>query len=86
MFEHILSQLLGYSFMKLLESHDPSSDVIDFHDAESVLFAASMLDQRGEWDKARELYEHALKQWPDEHGEYAKNSIREIEEKAYLGK
>lgn len=86
MFEHILSQLLSNGFVNLLESHNPPDDQIDFHDAESVFFAAYFLDQRGEWDTASELYDYALKKWPDEHGEYAKNSIREIEEKRSLGK
>ena len=58
---------------------------IDFSDAESVLFAACILDQHGEWERAIELFRHALRQWPDEQGTYAKNSIEAIQEKIALG-
>ena len=77
--------MFGHLFGKLIEPPDPSKLTINYHDAESVLFAASILDQHGEWNRALDLYGHVLKHWPDEHGEYVRNSIAEIEKKHSLG-
>ena len=69
----------GYE--KMLEVPDPSNLIIDYDDAESVLNAAGILDQHGEWDRAVKLYQHASRTWPEEHGKYAENCLAEIREK-----
>ena len=80
----MFGQLLGYLFGKMVETPDPSQLTVDYSDAESVLFAASILDLHGEWDEANELYRYTLRHWPNEHGKYARNSMSEIEKKASL--
>lgn len=48
---------------------------------ESVLSAASRYEMEGEWERAIESYQSVRQRWPDEHGEYAGNCIKRIEEK-----
>ncbi len=81
----LVLRLLGFGaargYSKLIEPPDPSNLTIDYEDAESVLNAAGILDQHGEWDRAIELYEIVITTWPDEHGSYAENCLAEIREK-----
>jgi hypothetical protein len=60
---------------------NPTEIVIDEDDPESILFAASILDQNGEWEKAILLYENVLQFWPDEYGDYSRNSIDAVRKK-----
>lgn len=82
----MIDRIVSYLFGKMIETSDPNNLTIDFNDPESVLSAASVLDQHGEWDRAIELHKHVLTRWPKQHGEYARNSIIAIEEKASLGR
>ena len=84
----LIMNLLGFGaakgLNKIIEPPDPSKLTIEYDDAESVLNAASILDQHGEWDRAIELYKYAIRTWPDEHGKYAENCMTEIHDKMSL--
>jgi hypothetical protein len=60
---------------------DPNDLVIDYNDPESVLHAAAMFDDVGEWERAISLYETVSQTWP-EHSIYARNCIAAIQEKS----
>lgn len=67
-----------------IEPPDPASLTIDPLEPESLLHAAAILDQHGEWDLAVALYHDVLRQWPEEHGRYCENCLRSIADKRQL--
>lgn len=60
MFDYIFSHLFADACSTMVETPDTSDLTIDYADVESVVFAAGVLEQHGEWDRARELYRHLL--------------------------
>ena len=67
--------------LKGLKPIDPSELEVDSEDPESILHAAAMWDQNGDWDRAIELYRYVKQRWPEQHGRYVGNCITEIERK-----
>lgn len=82
----MIEHLLGHLFGEMINPPDPSQLTVDENDPESILFAASILDQHGEWNNAILLYEYVLDKWPDEHGKYAQNSIAEVTKKIEMAR
>jgi len=61
---------------------DPLSSELD--EADIVSSAATRLELEGEWEKAIQLYTDLCQRWPEEHGEYAQNCIRRVQDKMTL--
>jgi hypothetical protein len=63
---------------------DPGEFETSPDDPESILQAAAIWDQQGEWNKAIGMYRLVRERWPEDHGRYAENCIAEIERKKAL--
>jgi hypothetical protein len=66
---------------KEIKPIDPAEMDVSPDDPESIIHAAAMWDQGGEWDRAIGMYQLVRERWPEEYGLYAGNCIAEIERK-----
>ena len=82
MFEWLVTSVLRLGVGRVTSAlPDVENPEVDPNHPDSVLFAAAIYDKQGEWEQSIELFEWAAARWPEEHGEYARNSIAEIRAK-----
>lgn len=78
---HLNTPLAPSNYIPALRSSELK---LDGTDPEPLLIAAARCDKQGDWERATALYQHVQATWPEEHGVYAENCIKEIERKRGL--
>lgn len=85
MFPHFIFKLAGHLLWEAAKSPKSIDLDVDSADPESLLEAASLLEDQGEWNRAVELYGLAAERsHGDQNAVYAQGCIERIQEKRAL--
>jgi hypothetical protein len=67
---------------EFIEFRDPAEFRIRFTDPRSIIAGAENVAERGQWERAIQLYQQVMLRWPDKYGAAMRTRIDEIHARA----